>query len=87
MRILWQVSKATYNIMHFICIKDSFKKRRKFNIIFELTLGSSNPNISKIPINPSVACLTALFKAAIDLLDFDPAVPTVEACWLATCKE
>jgi hypothetical protein len=24
-----------------------------------------------------------LLRAAMDLLDFEPAVPTVEACWLA----
>lgn len=43
--------------------------------------------MSKIPMDPSVACLamlTALLRAAIDLLDFEPAVPIVEACWLAT---
>lgn len=44
------------------------------------TFGSSNPNISKIPMEPSVAWRTALFKAAIDLLDLEPAVPTVDAC-------
>ena len=36
-----------------------------------------------MPINPSVACLTALFKRAIDFADLrlllDPAVPIVEA--------
>lgn len=50
-------------------------------------MGSSNPNMSKIPIDPSVACLamfTALFRAAMDLLDLEPAVPMVDACWLAT---
>lgn len=43
--------------------------------------------MSKIPMEPSVACLamfTALLRAAIDLLDFEPAVPIVEACWLVT---
>lgn len=45
-----------------------------------LTLGSSKPNMSKIPIEPSVAWRTALLRAAMDLDDFDPAVPTVEAC-------
>lgn len=33
--------------------------------------------------NPSVAWRTALLRAAMDLLDLEPAVPTVEACWLA----
>lgn len=33
--------------------------------------------------NPSVAWRTALLRATMDLLDFEPAVPTVEACWLA----
>lgn len=39
--------------------------------------------MSKIPMDPSVACLamfTALFSAAMDLLDLEPAVPTVDAC-------
>lgn len=42
-------------------------------------LGSSKPNMSRMPMKPSVACLTALFKAAIDLL---PALvaPMVDAC-------
>ena len=45
-----------------------------------LGLLSSNPNMSRIPMNPSVACRTALFKIAMDLLDFlEPDVPTVEA--------
>ena len=36
--------------------------------------------MSRIPMNPSVACLTALFRIAIDLwLFLDPEVPTVEA--------
>jgi hypothetical protein len=52
----------------------------------QLTLGSSKPNISRIPMNPSVAWRTALLRAAMDLLDLDPAVPTVEACWLAICN-
>ncbi len=46
---------------------------------------SSNPNMSRMPMNPSVAWRTALFSRAIDLADFlEPAVPTVEAWWLAT---
>lgn len=49
-------------------------------IYTQLTLGSSNPNMSRMPIDPSVACRTALLRAAIDLLDLDPAVPTVDAC-------
>jgi hypothetical protein len=44
------------------------------------TLGSSNPNMSRIPMNPSVACLTAVLRTAMDRLDLDPAVPTVDAC-------
>lgn len=47
------------------------------------TFGSSNPNMSRIPMDPSVACLamlTALLSAAMDLLDLEPAVPTVDAC-------
>lgn len=46
------------------------------------SFGSSNPNMSRIPIKPSVACRTALFNAAID---FEPEFPpTVDACWLFT---
>lgn len=51
---------------------------------YTLTLGSSNPNMSRIPMKPSVACFTALFNTLIDLDALDPAVPTVEACWDAT---
>lgn len=43
--------------------------------------------MSSMPMDPSVACLamfTALLRAAIDLLDLEPAVPTVDACWLVT---
>ncbi|KDR05711.1 hypothetical protein L798_04623 [Zootermopsis nevadensis] len=47
---------------------------------------SSKPNMSRIPIKPSVAWRTALLRAAMDLLDLEPAVPTVEACWLAICS-
>ena len=51
-------------------------------------LESSNPNMSRMPMNPSVEqCLTALLRRAMDLLDFlEPAVPTVDATWLATSK-
>ena len=49
-----------------------------------VTLGSSNPNISRIPMNPSVACFTAEFNTLIDLEAFEQAVPTVEACLDAT---
>lgn len=42
--------------------------------------------MSRIPIKPSVAWRTALLRAAMDLLDLEPAVPTVEACWLAICS-
>lgn len=45
-----------------------------------LTLGSSKPNMSRMPIKPSVACFTALFNTLMDLDALDPAVPTVEAC-------
>lgn len=47
-------------------------------------MGSSKPNISRIPMKPSVAWRTALLSAAIDLLDLEPAVPAVLACWLST---
>lgn len=50
----------------------------------DTTFGSSKPNMSRMPMKPSVACLTALLSAAIDFELFDPAVPTVDACWLAT---
>ncbi len=40
--------------------------------------------MSRIPMNPSVACRTAVLRTAIERLDFEPAVPTVDACWLAT---
>lgn len=33
---------------------------------------------------PSVACLTALLRTLMDLDAFEPAVPTVDACWDAT---
>lgn len=43
---------------------------------------SSNPNMSRIPMKPSVAWRTALFRATID---FEPEFPPmVEACWLFT---
>merc|ERR1719232_964126 len=53
-----------------------------------LGLLSSNPNMSRIPMNPSVAllaCLMAWLRMARLLLDFLlPAVPTVLAWRLAT---
>ena len=42
-----------------------------------LTLQFSKPNISRIPINPSMEYLTALFKMAIVLYDLPQAEPRV----------
>lgn len=56
-----------------------FLKIQRANI---LTLLASNPNMSRMPMKPSVACLTAEFKTVIDLDAFTPPDPMVEACWL-----
>lgn len=45
-----------------------------------LTLLASNPNMSKIPMNPSVACLTAEFNTVMDLEALTPPEPIVDAC-------
>ena len=39
------------------------------------TLASSKPNMSNIPMKPSVACLTAELSTFIDLLDLAPFEP------------
>ena len=50
-----------------------------------LGLLSSKPNMSKIPMNPSVACFKAWLRSAIDLFDLlELDVPTVEAWRLDT---
>lgn len=40
--------------------------------------------MSRMPMKPSVACRTAVLSTAIERLDLEPAVPTVDACWLIT---
>lgn len=47
-----------------------------------LTLTSSNPNMSRMPMNPSVAWRTAELSTVIDLEDLAPLEPMVDACWL-----
>lgn len=47
-----------------------------------LTLLASNPNMSKMPMNPSVACLTAELSTVMDLEALTPPEPIVDACWL-----